>query len=223
MHLPTLSSFAVAALLAGIAGVTAGSPLPAQSRGKVLTPPRPADSTARQRPPAATSAAPNASPGTPAAPAVTRAAPVLPQSPVLDSIREAVFRNLLERDRAGFATLASAFCLALSTDDFKTAGAPADRVDPSESMVRRVYTPRTPARRASGCTFSTTPSAARPVPGRPLLYTVGAIDLQSPTRAEAAAGYTYDGVSRGGYTFSLERGDSAWVVKQWRMEWTGKP
>jgi hypothetical protein len=63
----------------------------------------------------------------------------------------------------------------------------------------------------------------RPVAGRPLLYSVGAIDMQSASRAEAGAGYVYDGFSSGGYTFTLERSDSGWVVTQWRMEWTRKP
>ena len=145
----------------------------------------------------------------------------VPQSPVLDSIRQAVFRNLLERDRAGFATLASAFCLAVSNETFKSASGSTERVDAPEPIVRRVQTSRAPARRASGCTFSgNTP--ARGVPGRALLYTVGAIAVDE-SRAEAAAGYNYDGYSAGGYTFTLERSDSGWVVKQWRMEWTGKP
>jgi hypothetical protein len=195
------------------------APLGAQAKAKVITPPHPSDSAARtttaSRPPAS-AASPSAV--TPAPPA----RPVIPQSAVLDSIRETVFRNLLERDRAGFATLASAFCLSLAADDFKKASTP-DRVDPPEPMVRRLATPRTPARRASTCTFAPNGAAARPVPGRSLLYTVGAIDLSSPDRAEAAAGYNYDGYSAGGYTFTVERADSGWVVKQWRMEWTGKP
>jgi hypothetical protein len=58
------------------------------------------------------------------------------------------------------------------------------------------------------------------VAGRALLYSVGAIDLSASDRAEAAAAYSYDGYSAGGYTFSVERADSGWVVKQWRMEWT---
>ena len=60
------------------------------------------------------------------------------------------------------------------------------------------------------------------VAGRALLYSVGAIDLSAGDRAEAAAGYNYDGYSSAGYTFSVERSDSGWVVKQWRMEWTSK-
>ena len=52
---------------------------------------------------------------------------------------------------------------------------------------------------------------ARPRPG------------SSDGRAEAAAAYNYDGYSAGGFTFTVERTDSAWVVKQWRMELTGKP
>ena len=36
------------------------------------------------------------------------------------------------------------------------------------------------------------------------------------------AGFNYDGYSSGGYTFSVERSDSGWVVKQWRMEWTAR-
>ena len=142
---------------------------------------------------------------------------------MLDSIREAVFRNLLEKDRAGFSTLASAFCLGLSTDDYKKATSLADRVDAAEAMVRRLASPRAPARRASTCTFSPNAAAPRPVSGRALLYTVGAINLASPDHAEAAAAYDYDGYSTGGYTFSVERTDSAWVVRQWRMEWTAKP
>ena len=198
---------------------TAGTRLDAQSRGKVLTPPRPADTTSR--PPAATR--PTA-PGTTPAPAPTTGRPAsVAQSPVLDSIREVVFHNLLERDRAGFATLASAFCLSLSNDDFKKASATSDRVDPPEAMVRRVSTPRVPARRASTCTFAPNAATDRPVPGRALLYSVGAIDLTGGDRAEAAAGYTYDGYSAGGYTFTLERAESGWVVTQWRMEWTAKP
>ena len=61
------------------------------------------------------------------------------------------------------------------------------------------------------------------MPGRALLYSIGNIDISDNGRAEVAAGYNYDGYSAGGYTFSVERTDSAWVVKQWRLEWTGKP
>ncbi len=198
-------------LTTAAAGISlASAALGAQTAGKakVLTPPKPADTaTSRATAPAAAASA-------------TRPA-VVPQSPVLDSIREVVFHNLLDKDRAGFSTLASAFCLGLSTDDFKKASKSQDRADPSEGMVRRLTTPRTPARRASTCTF--TPNApGRSVAGRALLYTVGAIDLSAGDRAEAAAGYNYDGYSSGGYTFSVERSDSGWVVKQWRMEWTSK-
>jgi hypothetical protein len=200
----TLAGFAIAAALA--AAFTA-APLGAQS--KVLTPPRPADSAARSAPAVGSTA-------TTAAPS-----PAIPQSALLDSIREAVFRNLLARDRAGFSTLAGAFCLGLANADFKTPGSP-PRVDASEVMTRRLTTPRTPTRRASGCTFSGNVPATRGVPGRALLYTVGAIDVDD-NRADAAAGYNYDGYAAGGYTFTLERSDSGWVVKQWRMEWTGKP
>ena len=181
------------------------------SKPKVLTPPKRADTTSASRAsaPAGSAAALAARPA------------VVPQSPVLDSIREVVFHNLLDKDRAGFSTLASAFCLSLSTDDFKKASTSQDRADPTEGMVRRLATPRTPARRASTCTFG--PNApGRSVAGRALLYTVGAIDLSAGDRAEAAAGYNYDGYSAGGYTFSVERSDSGWVVKQWRMEWTSK-
>ena len=198
-------------LMTAAAGISlASAALGAQtaSKAKVLTPPKPADTTAsRATAPVAAASA-------------TRPA-LVPQSPVLDSIREVVFHNLLDKDRAGFSTLASAFCLGLSTDDFKKASKSQDRSDPSEGMVRRLTTPRTPARRASTCTF--TPNASgRSVAGRALLYTVGAIDLSAGDRAEAAAGYNYDGYSSGGYTFSVERSDSGWVVKQWRMEWTSK-
>jgi hypothetical protein len=202
------------AFSAGLALVA--TPLGAQSGAKILTPPRPADTT--RRPPIASRPAPGAAAQT----AATRPAPVIPQSPVLDSIRLAVFHNLLDRDRAGFSTLASAFCLSLSADDFKKAPMSPDRVDPPEAMVRQLATPRTPARRASTCTFAPNASAARPVPGRPLLYSVGAIDLSNADRAEAAAGYNYDGYSSGGYTFTVERSDSGWVVRQWRMEWTAR-
>jgi len=201
--------------IVAIAATLGSSPLLAQS--KVLTPPPPRRDTTRAqvtRPSAPGTSTAAATPGAPA-PAV------IPQSPVLDSIREVVFHNLLDKDRAGFSTLASAFCLGLSTDDFKKASKSQDRSDPSEGMVRRLTTPRTPARRASTCTF--TPNApGRSVAGRALLYTVGAIDLSAGDRAEAAAGYNYDGYSSGGYTFSVERSDSGWVVKQWRMEWTSK-
>jgi hypothetical protein len=199
-------------------------PLAAQSGAKVLTPPRPADTTSRGP---ATRLPPKTTPGTPAQPsapaAPTTAAPTIPQSALLDSIREVVFRNLLERDRAGYATLASAFCLALSTSDFKKpASVTADRADATEAMVRRLATARAPARRASTCTFSPN-VAGRAVAGRALLYSVGAIDVTSPGRAQAAAGYNYDGYSAGGFTFSVERVDSLWTVKQWRTEWTAKP
>ena len=194
-------------------------PLVAQAPPKVLTPPRAADTarapqTTRPAPPAgSTSAVATPPPGRPG--------PVIPQSAVLDSIREVVFQSLLSRDRAGFSTLASAFCLGLSTDTFKKASSLGDRADPPEAMVRRLYTTRAPARRASTCTFA--PNATgRPVPGRALLYAVGAIDMVSPEHAEAAAAYSYDGYSTGGYTFSVERADSGWVVKQWRMEWTAR-
>ena len=198
-------------LMTAAAGISlASAALGAQtaSKAKVLTPPKPADTTAsRATAPVAAASAPRPA--------------LVPQSPVLDSIREVVFHNLLDKDRAGFSTLASAFCLGLSTDDFKKASKSQDRSDPSEGMVRRLTTPRTPARRASTCTF--TPNApGRAVAGRALLYTVGAIDLSAGDRAEAAAGYNYDGYSSGGYTFSVERSDSGWVVKQWRMEWTSK-
>jgi hypothetical protein len=193
---------------AGISLASAALDAQTASKAKVLTPPKPADTTtARSSAPAAAASA-----GRPA---------LVPQSPVLDSIREVVFHNLLDKDRAGFSTLASAFCLGLSTDDFKKASKSQDRADPPEGMVRRLTTPRTPARRASTCTF--TPNApGRSVAGRALMYTVGAIDLSAGDRAEAAAGYNYDGYSSGGYTFSVERSDSGWVVKQWRMEWTSK-
>jgi hypothetical protein len=195
----------------------AAMPLGAQSGAKILTPPRPADTTTR----AAVASRPASGTVAPGA-AAPRPAPVIPQSPLLDSIRMAVFHNLLDRDRAGFSTLASAFCLSLSPDDFKKSPMSPDRVDPPESMVRRLATPRTPARRASTCTFAPNAAPPRPVPGRPLLYSVGAIDLSNPDRAEAAAGYNYDGYSAGGYTFTVERSDSGWVVKQWRMEWTAR-
>jgi hypothetical protein len=204
----------VAALttLAASVALTA-APLGAQAgKAKVLTPPKP-DSARRA------ASAPSAP--SPSTTNTARPAAAIPQSPVLDSIREVVFHNLLEKDRAGFSTLASAFCLGLSTDDFKKAPASQDRADPPEGMVRRVATPRTPARRASTCTF--TPNApGRSVAGRALLYTVGAIDVSAGDRAEAAAGYSYDGYSSGGYTFNVERSDSGWVVKQWRMEWTAR-
>jgi hypothetical protein len=213
-HRATSVGLLTTALLAGLAVAT---PAAAQSGAKILTPPRPADTTRTQAarlPPKTTPGASAPAPAT-AAPAAAPAA-MIPQSPMLDSIREAVFHSLLERDRAGFATLASAFCLGLSTNDFKKATTSADRADPAESMVKRLATPRAPARRASTCTFQ--PNApGRSVAGRPLLYSVGAIDVSSPGRAEAAAGYNYDGYSAGGFTFSVERSDSGWVVKQWRL------
>ena len=142
----------------------------------------------------------------------------------MDSIREAVFRNLLERDRAGLGTLAGAFCLGLSAVDYKKPEAAPDRADPPEWMVRRVATSRAPARRASTCLFQPNAATTRSVPGRALLYNVGNIALgDDGGRAEVAAAYIYDGYSAGGYTFSVERTDTAWVVKQWRLEWTGKP
>jgi len=208
----------IAALAAGIS--LAAVPAAAQS-AKVLTPPRPADTAARTPPPSTRQGAPGATASAPGSTSAARPAAAIPQSPVLDSIRAAVFQNLLERDRAGFATLASAFCLGLSTDDFKKTTWTPDRADPPESMVRRLATARTPARRASTCTFA--PNATgRSIAGRPLLYSVGSIDLSAGDRAEAAAGYNYDGYSAGGFTFSVERSDSGWVVKQWRMEWTAR-
>ena len=211
----TVRRLQISAFVTGVTLVAV--PLGAQSGAKILTPPKPADTTRTSvsRPTAASAPATSAS-------GAARPTAVVPQSPVLDSIREVVFRNLLEKDRAGFATLASAFCLSLSTDDFKKANPAPDRVDPPEPMVRRLATPRAPARRASTCTFAPNAAAARPVPGRPLLYSVGAIDLSSSDRAEAAAGYNYDGYSAGGYTFTVDRSDSGWVVKQWRMEWTAR-
>jgi hypothetical protein len=220
MHvLESIHRHKLAAIVTGVA--MASVPLGAQSGAKVLTPPRPADTAART-PPANRPAAPGTAVPAPGTTSAARPAPVIPQSAVLDSIREVVFHSLLEKDRAGFATLASAFCLSLSTDDFKKkVSTSPDRADPPESMVRRLATTRTPARRASTCTFS--PNAAgRSIPGRPLLYSVGAIDLSAGDRAEAAAGYNYDGYSSAGYTFSVERSDSGWVVKQWRMEWTAR-
>jgi len=215
--------------LAAVAVALAGAPAEAQAGAKILTPPRPPDTTAR------TGARPAASPGTSASgPIVTRpgapvaqpapatATPTIPQSAMLDSIREVVFHNLLDKDRAGFAALASAFCLGLSTSDFKKASATTDRADPPEAMVRSLASPRTPARRASTCTFSANASPTRSVTGRSLLYSVGTITMMSPDRAEAAAGFNYDGYSAGGFTFSVERTDAGWVVKQWRTEWTVK-
>jgi hypothetical protein len=220
-RLPLTALVASAAVAASTLGAQTPPPTPPPAKPKILTPPKPADTTKRTAP-ASSAPAPNAQPGpNPAGPTAARPAVVVPQSPVLDSIREIVFHNLLEKDRAGFSTLASAFCLGLSNDDFKKAPASQDRADPVEGMVRRLATPRTPARRASTCTF--TPNApGRSVAGRALLYTVGAIDLSAGDRGEAAAGYNYDGYSWGGYTFSVERSDSGWVVKQWRMEFTAR-
>jgi hypothetical protein len=217
MHERQFTSRALS-LTVGLATLAAAGRASAQSGAKVLTPPKPADTAARQ--PVATRSTTANTPGTPA-PSAARPPITVPQTPVLDSIRGVVFHSLLDRDRSGFATLASAFCLALSNDDYKKASPSADRVDASESLVRRVASPRTPTRRASTCTFSAN-TPGRPVMGRALLYTVGAIDL-SDDRAEAAASYNYDGYSAGGFTFSVERSDSGWVVKQWRQEWTGKP
>ena len=200
----------------------AAMPLAGQVKAKVLTPPRPADSATRTVTPPRQPGATATAPGVVAPPAAARPALVIPQSPVLDSIREVVFRNLLQNDRAGFSSLASAFCLGLAADDFKKPSPLTDRVDAPEAMVRRLYTTRTPARRASTCTFAPNASQPRSVPGRALLYTVGAIDLSSPERAEAAAAYSYDGYSTGGYTFTVEHADSGWVVRQWRMEWTAR-
>jgi hypothetical protein len=201
-----------------LAIVAIATPSGAQA-SKVIVVPRDSAPKPVPPPPRTTSATATAAP----APAATRPAPVIPQSPVLDSIREAVFHNLLDRDRAAFGTLAGSFCLALSATDFKKPAPAPDRVDPSESMVRRLSTSRAPTRRASTCSFQPNASATRPVPGRALLYSVGQIDISDAGRAEAAAGYNYDGYSAGGYTFTVERVDSAWVVKQWRLEWTGKP
>ena len=204
---PTLRWHCLITAAAGLSLASVTLDAQAAGKAKVLTPPKPADTSSSRA-------------SAPAAAAAARPA-MVPQSPVLDSIREAVFHNLLDKDRAGFSTLASAFCLGLSNDDFKKASTSPDRADPTEGMVRRLTTPRTPARRASTCTFS--PNApGRSVAGRALLYTVGAIDLSAGDRAEAAAGYNYDGYSSAGYTFSVERSDSGWVVKQWRMEWTSK-
>jgi len=215
-----LAAVAASAVLAA-APLGAQTPPPPPAKPKVLTPPKPADTTKRTAPNSTTPAPTSQPAASPAAPTAARPTVVVPQSPVLDSIREVVFHNLLEKDRAGFSTFASAFCLGLSTDDFKKASTSQDRADPPEGMVRRLATPRTPARRASTCTF--TPNATgRSVAGRALLYTVGAIDLSAGDRAEAAAGYNYDGYSTGGYTFSVERSDSGWVVKQWRMEFTAR-
>jgi hypothetical protein len=202
---PTLRWHCLITAAAGLSLASVNLDAQAASKAKVLTPPKPADTTSSRA----------------SAPAAAARPAMVPQSPVLDSIREAVFHNLLDKDRAGFSTLASAFCLGLSNDDFKKASTSQDRADPTEGMVRRLTTPRTPARRASTCTFS--PNApGRSVAGRALLYTVGAIDLSAGDRAEAAAGYNYDGYSSAGYTFSVERSDSGWVIKQWRMEWTSK-
>lgn len=219
--MPNLASRIELTALALVVALT-GTRAEAQA-SKVLVPPR--SDTAR---PAAqsgkptTSATPQGKATTSAPPpAVTSAAPApIAQGPVLDSIREVVFRNLLERDRAGFGTLAGAFCLGLSGVDYKKSGGSTERADPPEWLVRRVATSRTPARRASTCLFQPNAAATRPVPGRALLYNVGVIDMSDGGRAEVAASYNYDGYSAGGYTFSVERTDTAWVVKQWRLEWT---
>ena len=207
-------------LLLGVVMLAAGSgaPLAAQSGSRVIIPPKAADSASRQ-PQVIRPSAPAAS-TTAAVP--TRPGAAVPQGVVLDSIREAVFRNLLERDRTGFATMASAFCLAVSNEAFKTAGTYPERSDASEAMVRRVQTSRAPARRASACTFTGNNPPTRGATGRAMLYTVGAISVDED-RAEVSAAYNYDGYNAGGYTFGLERSDSGWVVKQWRMEWTAKP
>ena len=222
-HLTPRIELTALALAVALAGTRAGA-----QASKVLTVPR--SDTARPAAQAAkpatgttpqTKATSSTQPPGVAAPA---APPSIPQGPVLDSIREVVFRNLLERDRAGVGTLAGAFCLGLSAADFKKAGPMPDRADPPEWIVRRVATSRSPARRASTCLFQPNATATRPVPGRALLYSIGNIDLSDDGgRAEVAAGYNYDGYSAGGYTFSVERSDTAWVVKQWRLEWTGKP
>ena len=213
-HLTSRIELTAIALAVALTGMRAEA-----QASKVLTVPR--SDTARPAPPKPTT--PTTAQGkSTAAPPPAAAAPApapIAQGAVLDSIREAVFRNLLERDRAGFGTLAGAFCLGLSGVDYKKAGGSTDRADPPEWLVRRVATSRTPARRASTCLFQ--PNAAtRSVPGRSLLYNVGTIDMSDNGRAEVAAAYNYDGYSAGGYTFSVERVDTAWVVKQWRLEWT---
>jgi hypothetical protein len=219
-HLVSRTELIALALVVAVASTRAEA-----QASKVLIVPR--SDTARpaaQAPKPATSAAAQTKATTGAQPPSVVPAPApIAQGPVLDSIREVVFRNLLERDRAGLGTLAGAFCLGLSAANYKKPDAFADRVDPPDWMVRRVATSRAPARRASTCLFQPNAAATRPVPGRPLLYSIGAIDLGDGGRAEVAAGYNYDGYSAGGYTFSVERTDSAWVVKQWRLEWTGKP
>ena len=217
-RLLTTPATAAIVTMVALAAMSTATRASAQSGAKVLTPPKPADSASRQ----ATVARPQAANSATTPPTSAARPPIsVAQTPVLDSIREVVFHNLLDRDRSGFATLASAFCLALSNDDFKKALASVDRVDASESLVRRVASPRTPTRRASTCLFSGN-TAGRSVMGRALLYTVGDITI-TDDRAEAAAAYNYDGHSAGGFTFSVERADSGWVVKQWRQEWTAKP
>ena len=219
-HLALRIELTALALAVALTGTRAGA-----QASKVLTVPRsdttrPAAAKPTAAPPSVTK---QTSPGAAAVSPVVRPAPSIPQGPVLDSIREAVFRNLLERDRAGLNTLAGSFCLGLAAADYKKPGPMPDRVDPPEWIVRNVATSRAPARRASTCSFQPNAAATGAVPGRALLYSVGSIDLSDNGRAEVAAGYNYDGYSAGGYTFSVERTDSAWVVKQWRLEWTGKP
>ena len=102
--------------LVGLAMLVASDVASAQSGAKVLTPPKPADTAARR--PVATRPAAATTPGAAVPPAV-RPPITVPQTPVLDSIRQVVFHSLLDRDRSGFATLASAFCLALSNGHYK--------------------------------------------------------------------------------------------------------
>jgi hypothetical protein len=52
-----------------------------------------------------------------------------------------------------------------------------------------------------------------------LQFSVGDIDLVSPTHAKAKAAYSEGGKSAGGWTFELDKTASGWVVTKREMDW----
>ena len=137
-----------------------------------------------------------------------------------DSVREVVFRNLIDRDHAGLARMTTAFCVGLSRDEFLKPANPTDRRDVAEPLFTQLRDEtRRPLRNASECTYSMAGVRSAQAKERALLYNLGAIRWVDANRAEVAAAYYSDGFGSAGYTFTVTRISDEWKVRHWRTEW----
>lgn len=137
-----------------------------------------------------------------------------------DSVREVVFRNLIDRDHAGLARMTTAFCVGISRDEFLKPANPTDRRDVAEPLFTQLRDEtKRPLRNASECTYSMAGVRSSQSKERALLYNLGAIRWIDANRAEVAAAYYSDGFGSAGYTFTVTRASEEWKVRHWRMEW----